>query len=146
MAFLTSKSATEKITTLESRVSELEADATSREEHIAGLEQTVTDRDDAITALQGLLTDREGQIETLTAERDKATADFASAQASLTEATGKLEGFDAKVETAALAKFQSLGGDPVPASGKHDDPKPGAELTGLAKAIAIHKAGKQAKK
>lgn len=148
MAFLTSKSATEKITTLESRVAELEADATSRDEHVASLEQTIIERDATIAAhadqseaLAGL----QGQLATLTAERDKATADLATSQAALTEATAKVEGFDAKVEAAALAKFQSLGGDPVPASGKHDDPKPASELTGLAKAIAAHKAKKAAK-
>jgi len=53
-----------------------------------------------------------------------------AAKAELATANTKLATFDTEVENAAQAKFASLGGPPIPSSGK-DETQSKADITGL---------------
>lgn len=108
--FYTNSSAKEEIGNLETRVSTLEADNTAAAADITRLTEELK------TATENLAA--------ITTERDEAIAAFEAAEKSANQAkeqlliaTETLVTFDAKVETAAQAKFESLGGPPIPASG-----------------------------
>ena len=83
--FLTNKAAQEKISTLESRVSELESDAAARDEHVTGLEATITDRDATIvensTRISGLEIEA-AKVPVLTADLEASRKETAEAKAS----------------------------------------------------------------
>ena len=118
--FYTNSSAKEEIGNLETRISTLEADNTAAAADITRLTE------EAKTATESLAA--------MTTERDEATAAFEAAEKTATEATAKLatanetlSKFDARVEASAQAKFESLGGPPVPASG--NDEKENSALT-----------------
>ena len=118
--FYTNSSAKEEIGNLETRISTLEADNTAAAADITRLTE------DAKTATESLAA--------MTTERDEAIAAFEAAEKTATEATAKLatatetlSKFDARVEASAQAKFESLGGPPVPASG--NDEKENSALT-----------------
>lgn len=111
--FYTNSSAKEEIGNLETRISALEADNTAAAADITRLTEELKTANESVA--------------TLTTERDDAIAAFEAslkiatkATADLTSANEKLATFDAKVETAAQAKFESLGGPPIPASGNDE--------------------------
>lgn len=100
--FLTNKQAQEKISGLEARVSELEADVTAANATIETLQG------EAVTASE--------TITTLTSERDKASADLATAQATvadqeqtITAANEKLATFDTEVANKVQLGIANLG-------------------------------------
>jgi chromosome segregation ATPase len=111
--FYTNSSAKEEIGNLETRIAALEADNTASAADIARLTE------EAKTATESLAA--------MTTERDEAISAFEAAEKTATEVTVKLATanetlatFDAKVETAAQAKFESLGGPPIPANGNEE--------------------------
>lgn len=114
--FMTSKEAKEKIETLENRVTELDAD--------------VEAIDVELQAAQANLATATEAVATITAERDKLTADLAAANATIADRDATIaaqptaEQIEEQVEQRALAKFQSLGGEPVPASTKDNNESP----------------------
>lgn len=102
MIFLTNKAALEKISGLEARTVELEAD--------------ITAANDTIAALQGEAATHTENLATITAELGKATAELATAQATIadqeatvTAANEKLDTFDAEVAAKALLQVSSIG-------------------------------------
>ena len=102
LSFLTNKQAQEKISGLEARVSELEADVTAANETIESLQG------DAVTAAE--------TITTLTSERDTATTALATAKATvadqestITAANEKLGTFDAEVANKVQLGIANLG-------------------------------------
>lgn len=112
--FYTNSSAKEEIGNLESRISTLEADAAASAADITRLTEELK------TASETLAT--------VTTERDEAIKAFEASEKqakesdeALVTANAKLATFDTEVENAAQAKFASLGGDPIPASGKENE-------------------------
>lgn len=100
--FMTNKQATEKISGLEARVAELEADQVNATARIEELEAEV------VTGTE--------TIATLTGERDKASAELVTAQATIadqestiTAANEKLATFDQEVETKIQLGIANLG-------------------------------------
>ena len=145
--FYTDKSAKAEIAELNTRVEALTADGDSAQETIQALQTESADLKEQVSTLT---TDHAAATVTLTEERDAATASLTEAQAELVTANAKLaesvakqEGFDDKLEAGVLAKFEGLGGQPIPASDKHDGKTDFSKLTGLAKATAIHKQPKK---
>lgn len=102
MAFFTSKEATAKITGLEARIAELEADAEARDAEIDNLNEASKTKDQEIASLNEKL---QG------AENAKAEAEAAAKIASdkQAEAEKKLSTFDAEVEKSAIAKVAAQG-------------------------------------
>lgn len=137
MAFLTDKAAKERIAALETQVSELEANAATQ--------------DAEISRLQGELATANESILTANQERDQARADLEAANATIAERDATIAAhpteaqISERIETAALAKFQSLGGNPAPASSEQAD-NPIKSLTGLEKTTAAFKAQSSSKK
>lgn len=111
--FYTNSSAKEEIGNLETRISSLEADGTADATEIAKLTEELKTANESLAAI--------------TTERDEAVADFQAAETTATQATAdltaaneKLATFDENVEAAAQAKFECLGGSPIPASSKDE--------------------------
>jgi len=107
--FYTNSSAKEEIGKLETQISALETDATAAAADISRLTEELKTANESLSAI--------------TTERDEAVAAFEAAEKTAVKATEevtaaneKLATFDAKVEAAAQAKFESLGGPPIPAS------------------------------
>lgn len=102
--FLTDKAAKERIAGLETQVADLEANAATQDAEISRLQGELA------TSNESLLT-ANGQTETLTADLAAATASLATKETELATAKEAVTGFETKVENAALAKFQALGGE-----------------------------------
>jgi len=99
---MTSKQAVEKISGLESRISELESDVTAANE--------------TIETLQGEAKNHAEAVSTLTTERDElqgkltvAESTIADQESTVTEANAKLATFDSEVEAKALLQVASIG-------------------------------------
>lgn len=114
--FYTNSSAKEEIGNLETRISSLEADGAADATEIAKLTEELKTANESLAAI--------------TTERDEAVAAFQAAETTATQATAdlttaneNLATFDEKVEAAAQAKFEGLGGPPIPASGKDENPE-----------------------
>jgi len=112
--FYTNSSAKEEIGNLETRISALEADATASATDIARLTEELKTANESVAAL--------------TTERDEAISAFEASEKqakesseALATANIKLATFDTEVENAAQAKFASLGGSPIPSSGKENE-------------------------
>ena len=111
--FYTNSSAKEEIGNLETRISTMEADNTAAAADITRLTEEIKTATESLAAM--------------TTERDEAIKAFEAAEKTATEATAKLatatetlSTFDARVEASAQAKFESLGGPPVPASSNEE--------------------------
>ena len=105
------------------------ADAQAKITELSGHAEVIAEKDVELKASQGAIVEHLAKI--------------SEVEASLTEANAKLETFDSEVEAGVLAKFEGLGGEPIPASDKHDGKTDISKLTGLAKATAIHKQPKK---
>jgi uncharacterized coiled-coil protein SlyX len=140
ISFLTSKAANEKIQSLESRVAELEADLTFKDEAIETLQTESKDKDATIA-------ENANKVETLTEERDTAKAELATATAKVTELETKVEEAKKSAGEQAIEALAAIGQtQPLPIEGEQDGEKEAAKnLTGLAKAIALHKLKNQSK-
>lgn len=131
--FYTDKAAKAEIAELNQRIESLEADNQSAADQI----ETLTTENKDLTAKAATLGVEKEEAETKVSELTK---ELAAANESVEAANKELATFDDKVEAAALAKFESLGGQPIPSSHKHDDKKEDiSSLTGLAKTMAALK-------
>ena len=130
--FYTDKTAKAEIAELNERIEALEADNTSAQEQIESISADLTTANES-------LTEANGQVESLTSDLEAANTALTEAQSELSTAQEELSTFDERVESAALAKFESLGGQPIKGSKSHDDKTNISELSGLEKAIAAHK-------
>jgi len=118
--FYTNSSAKEEIGNLETRISALETDGATAAADISRLSEELKTANESVASL--------------TTERDEAIAAFEQSEKTATKATSdlatataKLATFDTEVETAAQAKFASLGGPPI--SGASKDEKESATMT-----------------
>ena len=87
------------------------------------LRNELTEAQAKITELSGhaeVIATKEAELEASQGAIIEHLAKISSVEASLTEATAKLETFDSELEKGILAKFEGLGGQPIPASDKHD--------------------------
>lgn len=109
--FLTSKELRERNESLEKVNSDLRADITARDEEIATLKNEVATAKEELSAVNAANAELTGDLD--------AAKQVIEANAEKVEAAEKQEAtFADRVEQSALAKFQSLGGEPVPASNK----------------------------
>ena len=135
--FYTNASAKEEIGQLEAQIQALEADNKAAADQIAQLQT------DLATANENL--------STATAELTQAKADIATANSTIEANAEKVKKaeeqestFADRVEAGALAKFQSLGGDPIEGGEKKEGDKPApSSLTGFAKVSAAFAASKK---
>ena len=109
ISFLTNKQAAEKIADLEQRLEVLQRDNDAAQVQIGELQAENANLSEQVASLTEATASLTSQAETLTTERDQAIEGLSSA-------TIQLEGFDERVEAGVLARFESLGGQPVPAS------------------------------
>lgn len=133
--FLTNKQANEKISGLEARVAELEGEVASMD------------------AIRQENADLSEQVVNLTAERDAATADLATANATIADqettinaANAKLATFEDEVANKAQLQISALGfkGEIPETKQESSDRKEDiSSMTGIQKAIAAHKASKK---
>lgn len=114
--FLTNKQAAEKIEGLEARIVELEADAAAAQSQIEALKTSESDLSEKVANLTTANGELLNAVQALTGERDSLATERDTLTASLKEAEEKVADFDGKVEAAAIAKFQALGGEPAPAA------------------------------
>tara|TARA_R110001632_G_scaffold113411_1_gene224474 strand:+ start:4452 stop:5537 length:1086 start_codon:yes stop_codon:yes gene_type:complete len=82
-------------------------DAQAKITELSGHAEVIAEKDVELKASQGAIVEHLAKI--------------SEVESSLTEATAKLETFDSEVEAGVLAKFEGLGGQPIPASDKHDE-------------------------
>lgn len=116
MAFLTDKAAKEKISALESQVSDLEANAKSQDETIERLQAELK------TANENVLAANQ--------ERDQAKADLEAAKATIAANAEKVKAaeeqeatFADRVDAAVQVKFASLGGDQIDGGSEGNHPE-----------------------
>jgi chromosome segregation ATPase len=116
--FYTDKAAKEEIANLNERLEALDADhhaasraAQSQIETLSGENKDLVEK---VTTLEGENTEKVERIETLEGE-------LATTTETLTAAQEELGTFEDRVEAGVLAKFESLGGEPLKRSEKLDD-------------------------
>lgn len=102
ISFLTNKQAAEKIEGLEAANAQLEQDLAAA--------QT------ALQAAQAAESNLSEQVANLIAATGSLTAERDTAKASLATAEEALSTFEERIEAGILARFESLGGQPAPAS------------------------------
>jgi len=105
----TDKAAKEKISTLESRISELEADIITKDEAIDTLTTESTAKDQTIAehiASIGTLTDA---VSALTTEKETITAELVTAQVTITEKDAAIEAAKASAGQIATETLAAIG-------------------------------------
>ena len=100
----------------QSAIIALESENADLREQFTALQSAAAESAERVVSLRTELSGVTAELETAKAE--KATADELTAKAiqEASEANEKLSTFDAKVESAAQAKFEGLGGPPIPSS------------------------------
>ena len=102
ISFLTNKQAAEKIEGLEAANTQLEQDLAAAQTALQAAQTAESNLSEQVANLTA-------QLETITGERDAAQASLATAQETLSTV-------DERIEAGVLARFESLGGQPAPAS------------------------------
>lgn len=118
--FYTDKTAKAEIATLNERIESLEADNESAANQIETLGEENKNLSEQVATLTAEKAAAAETVEGLQSQLTEANGEIEAAEAKVTEAEEKVTDFDEKVEAAALAKFESLGGQPIKSS-KHDD-------------------------
>jgi len=134
--FMTSKQASEKISGLETRVEELEAELVAKDSTIETLQA------EQITATEQI-TNLTADLATANEKLVKAEATVADQETTITEANAKLGTFNQEVSKGVQLGIANLGftGESLASSKESSDKKEDfSEMTGIKKAIAAHKA------
>lgn len=138
--FMTNKQATEKISGLEARITELEADAETRDAELTAARDEIATNTETITTITA---ERDDSLATLKAANES----LATAQADLKTAQDEVAELPAKIEAGVQNGIAALGfkGN-VPESSKEDDDKSEiSNLTGFEKVSAAFKAAEKKK-
>jgi len=133
--FYTNSSAKEEIGKLETQVSTLEADNAAATADITRLTEELKTANESLSAMTAERDEAANALEVSEKALTKANADLATAQEAVAD-------FPGKVESAAQAKFESLGGPPLETSEKNEQVNGKADnsaLTGHAKVSAFFK-------
>jgi chromosome segregation ATPase len=137
--FLTNKQAQEKISGLETRVSDLEAEVNTANETISTLQSEAGNSAEEIVTLKA-------DLQKATDDLQAANATIADQEKTITAANEKLSTFDAEVEKKVLLNVASLGFKGEIPNSKEDksSSKPDLSgLTGIAKVSAAFKAAQK---